>query len=287
VKDYLNRTKTLVIGPIGVPAVEPNTGRSPVFYTLASTVDQCRVMIDRIASHADSDRNKIAIVYADQPEIEKMLRRIRTQAMLHNLPKPIALPLSPEKEEAKNLAFKLKRTHADWILYLGNASFLSDFAEELVRVLPEVRLLCPSSVLASIATKLPRELVARAEASFAAPLPDSIWMESIMQDKDNPTQFLHNAGLMWLEEGAARLFVEGLKRAGHRLSCEVLMESLEGMHEVRIPMFTPLTYGLNRRCGATATYLGSFDIERRRFRVQSTPHRPQAQSFSPSGKEMP
>jgi ABC-type branched-subunit amino acid transport system substrate-binding protein len=74
---------------------------------------------------------------------------------------------------------------------------------------------------------------------------------------------------------AAKILVEGLKRAGKALSREKLITSLEGLYEFDTGLTPPITYGPNRRVGALGAYVVALDLEKKSFVPVSewvTPH---------------
>ena len=69
---------------------------------------------------------------------------------------------------------------------------------------------------------------------------------------------------------AAKLFVEGLRRAGRDLSRERLVEGLEALYAFDTGLTPPLTYGSNRHVGAKGAHVVGVDVEQRRFKPGST-----------------
>jgi hypothetical protein len=59
--------------------------------------------------------------------------------------------------------------------------------------------------------------------------------------------------------GAARVFVEALRRAGRDLSRERAIEALEGLHEFRTGYTPPITFGPERRVGARGANIVAID----------------------------
>ena len=64
---------------------------------------------------------------------------------------------------------------------------------------------------------------------------------------------------------SAKLFVEGLRRAGRDLSRVRLVEGLEQLYNFETGVTPPLTYGPNRRIGALGAHIVSVDLEGRRY----------------------
>ena len=64
---------------------------------------------------------------------------------------------------------------------------------------------------------------------------------------------------------AARLFAEGLKRAGRDLTREKLLTALEGLYEFDTGLTPRLTFGPNRRIGALGVHIVTFDRTKKAF----------------------
>ncbi len=64
---------------------------------------------------------------------------------------------------------------------------------------------------------------------------------------------------------AAKILVEGLKRAGKDVSRERLVETLEGLSGYATGLTPAVTYGPNRRIGATGAHVVTIDLEQKQF----------------------
>ena len=64
---------------------------------------------------------------------------------------------------------------------------------------------------------------------------------------------------------AAKILVEGLKRAGRDVSREKLVETLEGLDRYVTGLTPAVTYGPNRRVGAMGAYAVTIDLEKKQF----------------------
>ena len=68
---------------------------------------------------------------------------------------------------------------------------------------------------------------------------------------------------------AAKVFVEGLTRAGKDLSREKLITSLEGLYEYETGITPRLTFGPNRRVGAAGAHVITIDLAEKEFTTAS------------------
>ncbi len=64
---------------------------------------------------------------------------------------------------------------------------------------------------------------------------------------------------------AAKLLIEGLRRAGKDLSRERLIQVLEGFYEYKTGLTPPITWGPNRRIGAMGAYIVRVDLKAKQF----------------------
>ena len=64
---------------------------------------------------------------------------------------------------------------------------------------------------------------------------------------------------------AAKVFVEALKRAGQDLTREKLITALEGFYDFETGVTPHLTFGPNRRIGATGAYIVGLDAGKKQF----------------------
>lgn len=65
---------------------------------------------------------------------------------------------------------------------------------------------------------------------------------------------------------AAKVFVEGLKRSGQKLSRTKLIESLESLNNFETGLTPKISFGPNRRTGSLGSYILEVDLEHRRFK---------------------
>jgi ABC-type branched-subunit amino acid transport system substrate-binding protein len=64
---------------------------------------------------------------------------------------------------------------------------------------------------------------------------------------------------------AAKLLVEGLRRAGRTLSRVRIVEGIEELYQFKTGVTPPLTYGPNRRIGALGAHIVVVDLANERY----------------------
>ncbi len=68
---------------------------------------------------------------------------------------------------------------------------------------------------------------------------------------------------------AAKVFVEGLRRAGRALSRVKLVAALESLSKYETGLTPPVSFGPNRRIGVLGAHVVSVDLENRSFRADA------------------
>ncbi len=63
---------------------------------------------------------------------------------------------------------------------------------------------------------------------------------------------------------AAKVLLEGLRRAGHDVTRKKLVESLEGLYGFSTGLTPKITFGPNRRIGSRGAHVIEFDVESRK-----------------------
>jgi len=62
---------------------------------------------------------------------------------------------------------------------------------------------------------------------------------------------------------SARLLIEGLRRAGHDVTREAVIENIESLYRFRTGLTPPLSFGPNRHTGTTGAFLLRVDREKK------------------------
>jgi hypothetical protein len=65
--------------------------------------------------------------------------------------------------------------------------------------------------------------------------------------------------------GAAKTFVEAMKLSGRQLSRPALLASLERLSDFKTGVVPPLTFGPNRRIGASGCYIVGVDLSKKQY----------------------
>ena len=84
--------------------------------------------------------------------------------------------------------------------------------------------------------------------------------------KGRPACSTHVRGLAHtVAFASAKIFVEAAKDSGKQLTRNSLIASLETLRDFKTGVVPPVTFGPNRRIGATGSYIVGLDLSRKEF----------------------
>ena len=150
------------------------------------------------------------------------------------------------------------------VLFLGTSADLVGLLDSSPNTAP-ARLYLPGYFVGSDILKLAPAQAARLEMVYPT-VPGSVADETL----DNFLAFLRKNGLpadllntRLYAYAAGEILIEGLKRAGKRLTRKKLIEAMETLYGFDAGLSKPVSYGSRRRVGLRGAYIVSLDIENR------------------------
>ena len=247
---------------VGPMTLLPLTGfpvNRQVFYLLSGVDGQARALIDFAAKRPELKSAGAAVV---SPETEA----IRDESTKTGLPAPEVVSYARGHFTADETAKNLKQTGREAVFFLGDSEEALAFMKESEKLgwFPAVYLPVPTS----------RKLF-EAPLGFKNKLFCSFPTTPADQTAAGIKEFRNLAEKYKLPPdhlaaqlqacSAARILVEGLKRAGRDVSREKLIGALEGLNRFETGSTPPITYGPNRRIGALGAYVVMIDLETKQF----------------------
>jgi len=237
---------------------------SAAFYLFAGFDVQARVLADRALEQGGAP-GQVVIVGPEEPRAERLVRAAEDQLRRRRGGDVAVERYAAGSLSASELAERIGEHQA--LVFLGPQQDLQAVLEELARRgrAPGVYVL--SSLLSGPMNALPAEFERRICVAFPT-------LSSDITDKGRKeyqqlaeTYSLSNehmqAQLAALT--AAKLFVEGLRRAGRSLSRERLVAGIEQLYTWQSGFTPPLSYGPNRRIGARGAHILVLDIAEQRY----------------------
>lgn len=256
-----------LIGPV-TPLTQANAQNNrTLFYLLPGASQQARALVNFAAGKPELKKSPLAIVHSENELALAAAAAIEDQARKSGWTTVTKKAIANDRVDAAALAGALKAEGAQTVFFLsanGEEEFIS--AAAAANWTPHVFL------LGSLAR---RDLVKMVPLSFkdhvfvAFPsVPGDVGPEGLAELRalEEKYKFAPRHITSQLNAyAAAKIFTEGLKRAGRELSREKLITALEGLYEYDTGVTPSITFGPNRRVGAMGAYVLSIDPAKGEF----------------------
>lgn len=268
-KEIAALTQEAEIPFIGPSTLLPQTGFQTnryIFYLLPGVNEQTRALFNFSAQRRPLAKSRVAIIASDSGMTTAATAAIEELCKNGVCGSVQKASYARGKFDASSLAESVKR--ADTVFFFGSggeeASFLK--AAAAIQWTPDVFLLglltgsgLPAAVPASFDGKVflsfptvPSDVTEEGMAE----------MRALFEKYKFPSRHVA-AQLSAL--AAAKILVEGLQRGGRDVSRETLINALEGLYDYNTGMTPRITFGPNRRVGASGAYIIGIDTVRKDF----------------------
>ena len=242
-----------------------------VFYVLSGVDGQARALVNFACRRMPDKKAGVLIVYSDDEMPKGVLAAVTDQCKKSGCGAPETYSYPNADSDVPTFAAKLKQTSKSVIFFLGTG-------REAIALMQEANELRWSPTFYLPGAVAGHEVLG-APPSFAQkiffPVPSSpddqtaMGIEEFRALAAKHKLPAHHLGVQRSVYSAARILIEGLKRAGKDLSREKLIRALEGLYEYPTGMTPAVTYGINRRIGAMGAYVVTIDLEKKQFQPAS------------------
>lgn len=274
--EYLKRKAVPLIGPLALSHVPPAVPNPSLFYLLPTARHQAAALVEYIReesghTHGDArSATKLAVLSADDEFDREAGEGARAQSEVTRAQaRPLTLALSKTYRAgefaAATFAAEVARAGAEYVLFFGNPEEFTALARELERQQVNVKLAGLSLVIGREALSLPPAQAARTFLAHPTPLPeraDLAEFSALLRREGGGTNQLAFRAVAF---AAAKVFTEGVKLSGRRVSRAGLVNSIEQLRDFRTGVLPPLTFGPNRRLGVTGAYIVGVDSANKRL----------------------
>jgi ABC-type branched-subunit amino acid transport system substrate-binding protein len=256
---------------IGPTTLLPQVDQPPnryVFYLLPGVSEQAVALVNFAEQQLALKKPRAAVLYPTAELPTAAAEAVLARAQQAGWSDIVKLPYSATSFDANRLAQQLKTSGTTAVFIFGSGNDTENFlkAASALEWTPHVF---------SLGMLAPRELITNLPAPFnkkiflAFPtVPQDVTAEGAAEYRALSEKFKlpqrHTAAQL-AALGAAKTFVEGLKRAGSDLSREQLVTALEGLYDYDTGFTPKLIFGPNRRVGAAGAYVITIDAETKQF----------------------
>jgi ABC-type branched-subunit amino acid transport system substrate-binding protein len=264
---FLRSDNVPMVGPFTLDPGDASLD-SAAFYLYAGLDQQARVLADRAVADGAAP-GKVMIVGPDGGRAAGLVDAVRDQLRKEDREHPPAVEAYASGGfEAAALAGSVAASDTEAVIFLGAQAEFDALVRELANRSPVPRIYLLSSLILRPMAGLPAVFDQR--VFLAYPTLSSDITPRGRQEYQELAKFYS-----WPSEhiqaqlaalAAAKLFVEGLRKAGRDLSRVRLVEGLESLYAFDTGVTPPLSYGPNRRIGARGAHVMVVDLANKTYK---------------------
>jgi ABC-type branched-subunit amino acid transport system substrate-binding protein len=256
-----------LIGPFTLYPQTSTPLNRQVFYLLSGVDGQARALVEFAGKKPELKASPLIVVYPRNELNTAIYEAIKDEAGKIGLPVPERAEYVPGQFETAESIRKWKSSNHNAVLFLGGGDELQSLLKEADRAGWFPWLFLPGSSGGSVILDAPAGFDARVFLSFpTSPVDQSA--DGIKEFRAFAEKYklpAHHLAAQVSAYSAAKILVEGLKRAGKDLSREKLIQALEGLYQYQTGLTPAITFGPNRRVGANGAHVVTIDLREKRF----------------------
>lgn len=264
--DYLKRQGVALVGPITLSprlTVPPNP---LIFYLLPTFGDQARVLVDfAAAKFKERPTPRIGIISTDSEFDADALSGVKTQAKLYPLEIAFEQTYARGSFPVEALVGMIAQKRPDGIFFFGNAEQFAQLTRAMDAAKQSAALFSSVVMIGHGAFDAPASIVPQIFLAYPAALPGQDDFTEFVTVMQKSGVKLTSPAFQSVAYGAAKTFVEATKLSGRQLSRAALVASLEQLSDFKTGVVPPLTFGPNRRIGASGCYVVGIDLTRKQY----------------------
>jgi len=261
----LARTEEIpIVGPSTLLPHLENPANKYLFYLLPGVSEQAMSLVNYAASQPELKRVSSAVVYSDTKLSSAAGNAVVEQARKRGLTIGKKIVFKPENFDARAIVNELKSSNVESLFFFAEG-------KEQQSLLNEAAAAGWSPNFFFLGTLSGRDLsaVSQTKIFLAFPtVPSDVSSEGIAEFRALQEKYKiaprHTAAQL-SAFAAARVFVEGLTRAGRDLSREKFITALDTLYDYDTGVTPHLTFGPNRRVGAAGAHIVTFDPAKKEF----------------------
>lgn len=265
----LARTEEIpIIGPSTLLPHLENPANKYLFYLLPGVAEQAMSLVNYAASQPELKRSSAALIYSDATLSNAAGNAAAEQARKAGLTITKKLVVKSDNFDARAIVRELKSSNVESLFFFGEG-------KEQVSLLSEAAAAGWSPNLFFLGTLSGRDFSAFSQPEsknkifLAFPtVPSDVSNEGVGEFRALQEKYKiaprHTAAQL-SAFAAAKVFVEGLTRAGRDLNREKFVAALDTLYEYETGVTPRLTFGPNRRVGAAGAHIVTFDPAKKEF----------------------
>lgn len=254
---------------IGPSTLLPQTGFGAnryIFYLLPGMAEQARALVNFSSQRQTTAKSNVALVYSEGEVFGAAANAVEDQCKRVGCGELKKVSYARAKFDAPTLVQTLKG--ADTVFLFGSPGDEMALVKEADAAgwRPDIFLL-GAFTGRDLAASVPAGFGGKVFLSFPT-IPADVTKEGIEELRALASKYkftVRHAAAQLSALAAAKLLAEGLERGGKDLSREKLVTALEGLYDYETGLTPRVTFGPNRRVGASGAYIVTIDAERKEF----------------------
>jgi len=256
-----------LVGPL---TLNPQSGvplNRHVFYLLSGNPGQARALVSFVSNRSDARRPTIAVLYSSGQLNDKVVEAIKEESRKENLNTPPVYEYQVGSFDPSTMVSQLKEINPGSVFFVGRSEDLNPFLTHCEKVgwFPQILLQAGgagSDIFAAPVGFQGKLLVTMPSSPADVTGPTTQEFQALVEKYKLPAK--HRAAQI-SAYAAAKILIEGLKKAGLNLTRERLIQMLETFNEYQTGLTPNITYGPNRRIGAMGAYVVMIDLKEKTF----------------------
>jgi ABC-type branched-subunit amino acid transport system substrate-binding protein len=261
----LSQNETPLIGPF---SLYPQTGfplNRQVFYLLPGLDDQAKSLAKFIAEKPEFRKSNIAMIAPRIAVFTNVIDAVR--AKRDASPSVTVIQYETGHCDVAEAIKQSRQAAAEVVFLMGSSDDALAFMREAEKLNWFPAVLMPGGATGASVFAAPIGFDRKVFFSFATSPADHT-AEGLNEFRAFQAKYKLPSGLITAQISAyvaAKILIEGLKRVGKDVSREKLIQVLESLHQYPTGLTQPITYGPNRRIGATGAYVVTIDLKEKKF----------------------
>ena len=253
-----------IIGPSTLLPYLENPANKYLFYLLPGVAEQAMSLVNYAAAQPELKRASAALVYSDSMLSSAAGAAAAEQAKKAGLTITKKFVFKPDAFDARAIVNDLKSSNVESLFFFGDTKEQSLLLSEAAAASWSPNLF----LLGTLSGKdLPPDSKNKIFLAFPT-VPSDVSSEGITEFHAVQEKYkiaTRHAAAQLSAFAAAKVFVEGLTRAGRDLNREKFINALDTLYDYETGVTPRLTFGPNRRVGAAGAHIVTFDPAKKEF----------------------
>ena len=264
VLDLLGEEEVPLVGPFTLSPGD-EIDNAAAFYLYGGFVEQARVLAKKALEEASDDTPPPVLVGSEGEHVDQLVKAVQDEMGKGGKKDTLSLRYPPGDFDAEAVAEGVGES--DTLFFFGAQAELEPLLAALDARQLKPRVFLLSSFVSRPLYEAPAAFHYRifiAYPTLSSDMTDAGRRDyqALAQEHALPPDHLQGQIAAY---AAARLLVEGLRKAGRSLNRLELVDALEALYQFDTGLTPPLTYGPNRRIGARGAHLVTVDLLKKSY----------------------